>query len=128
MKAKYLGAFVFLVVLAAAILLVVKAARKQPANSEQGPGGKTAATQTLTASPVPAEQVPAGQLPKAFPADLPLEKNARVLENFETKDQATGKVLSTRVYVSAKTLDENWAAYQKYAKDEGWKIISSINQ
>lgn len=63
-----------------------------------------------------------------MPANLPFETGAQILQNFEVTDPATGKTQSTRVYVSKKTIEADYASYQKYLKDNSWTVVSSIDQ
>ena len=72
--------------------------------------------------------VPGAQVPAGLPDNLPWEKGAAILQNFTATDPATGNVQATRVYQSAKTPDDNFTVYQKYLKDNGWTVSSSINQ
>ena len=89
---------------------------------------KVSSTPTSTPTMSQVASVPAAQVPPGMPANLPWEKGATVLQNFTVKDPATGKTQSTRAYVSSKSLDSNFAAYQAYLKKNGWTVVSSIDQ
>lgn len=65
-------------------------------------------------------------LPKGLPENLPLEKNARITQNF-TATAKDGTFQATRGYETAKTLSENLSVYTKYLQDNGWDVSSTIN-
>lgn len=71
--------------------------------------------------------LPTDKLPEILPKDLPMEKDAVILENYqvETKD---GKVQGTRKFLSLKSVKENYAVYQKYLENNKWKILELKNE
>jgi hypothetical protein len=112
------------VVLALVVWLVVASKKAAvPASNSVADKTQTQVPKTPTIVPVAADVVPQG-----LPANLPWENGALITQNFTGKDPVTGKTQSTRIYNSAKTLDANFAQYQKYLQDNGWTINSSINQ
>ena len=127
-KNKSLIWIVGLVILLLVVLILAKVLPKKPSapNSASKP---SASSQAETPPPMPqVSSIPSAQVPQGMPAGLPWEKGAAVLQNFTAKDPATGKTQSTRVYVSAKTLDENLTVYQKYLQANGWIVVSAVNQ
>jgi hypothetical protein len=131
MPKKYL-IILLLVVLVIIILILPKqwATKKLPASQ---PANKTATTteagvKANVPSLVPVTTLAPAQVPKAMPSNLPFEKGAQILQNFEIKDPTTGKTQSTRAYISGKTIDQNFTLYQKYLKDNGWTVTSSLSQ
>lgn len=68
------------------------------------------------------------QVPGGFPANLPWESGAKVLQNFQAKDPSGNTAQSFRAFISDKSLADNFALYQKYLKDNGWTTVSSLDQ
>ncbi len=65
-------------------------------------------------------------IPDIFPKDFPWEKNARILNNYMQPKDTAGQF--TRAFVSQKTAEENFTLFQKYFKDNGWKVLNSYDQ
>jgi hypothetical protein len=59
--------------------------------------------------------------PNLFPADLPSEAGAKVVKNYNTA-ASDGRTLGTRVYVTAKTVDDNYKTFQTYFEKSGWTV------
>ncbi len=72
--------------------------------------------------------VPNNKLPDGFPADIPLEKGAQITQNYTA--QAGGVSQATRVWVTGKTLDQNFQIYQSFFSNSknGWTIQNTVNQ
>lgn len=70
------------------------------------------------------EMVAKNELPKGFPGDIPLEAGAEITLNLNTINPIGGS-LAVREFISAKTVAENYALYQKALKENGWKITSA---
>lgn len=121
------------IVLLVLILLVVIIVVVAGSGSKKQPAVTQTPTTTTKTPPAPAVQtdvkaVAPDSVPSQLPANIPWEPGAQILQNFEAKDPATGKTQSTRVYVSAKTLDANFTIYQKFFSDNGWTVSSTIDQ
>ncbi len=115
---------VLLVIITVAAKVLPK--RQAVPNSASKP---SASSQAQTPPPMPqVAAVPPAKVPPGLPANLPWEKGATILQNFTAKDPVSGKTQSTREYVSAKSLDDNFSVYQKYLKDNGWTVVSGISQ
>ncbi len=67
------------------------------------------------------QDVPTTRLPDKLPADIPQEPGAKVTQNY-TATTNDGRLQSTRVFETAKTLDENVKIYTDYLKKNGWTI------
>lgn len=65
--------------------------------------------------------------PTLFPANLPLEEDAPILEN-SASIASDGRLQSTRVFETERTLEENSAMYQAYFVTDGWIITAYKNQ
>lgn len=127
MTKKTRGPLLILFLLIAAVVAAKFVYKKQPAVQSEQP--KTESRQPSTgSSSVAVSPVPSAEVPQGLPDSIPWESGATILQNFTTKDSATGKTQSTRVYVSSKTLDANFTIYQKYLQDNGWTINTSVNQ
>jgi hypothetical protein len=72
--------------------------------------------------------VSSSQVPSGLPANIPWEQGVQIIQNFTSKDPSTGKTQSTRIYVSGKTLAQNFSIYQKYLSDNGWTLTNSVDQ
>lgn len=116
-----------ILVLLAIIVVAAKVLPKRQAVTNN-PAQPSAAAKAPAPSMPQVVVVPVAQVPPGLPNNLPWEKGAVVLQNFTVKDPVTGKTQSTRVYVSAKTLDNNFTIYQNYLQQNGWTVVSSINQ
>jgi len=90
----------------------------------------TGTSTTPAASPLftQIKNVTSTEVPVAFPADIPWETGVKILQNFQIKNTVTGKTQSTRVYDSAKTVDQNFTIYQSYLKNGGWVVKSALSQ
>lgn len=61
-------------------------------------------------------------VPEGMPQDIPQELNAEVIRNY-TATTPEGAFQATREYISKLTIDENVTLFQKYFKDNGWKVV-----
>jgi hypothetical protein len=70
--------------------------------------------------------VPSGQLPAGLPSNIPLEKGAPVVSNFNAATQ-NGQVQATRSFKSSKTAAQNISLYAGFLANpaNGWKVITS---
>lgn len=86
-------------------------------------------TASTTGPVVQTTQVPDSQLPTGFPSDIPLEAGAQITQNY-TAQASTGLSQATRVWVTAKTLDQEFQVYQTFFGDakNGWTIQNTVNQ
>ncbi len=67
------------------------------------------------------------KLPSAIPVNSLLEKNTLITENDTiTSIDKPGVTQYTRKFISKKSVDENYTIYKKYLKNNGWKILSSL--
>jgi len=62
--------------------------------------------------------------PEFFPKDMPSESGATVVKNYNTTTP-DGRQLGTRVYVTAKTVDENYKIFQTYFEKAGWTVTAA---
>ncbi|MCL5666265.1 MAG: hypothetical protein M1383_00615 [Patescibacteria group bacterium] len=88
-----------------------------PSNSQQN---KDSGQFSSEPSSLSVNNLDNAKLPANMPANLPWEKNAEILQNYEVTNPVTGQRQSTRVYVSKKTLAENLSVYKKYLESNGW--------
>jgi hypothetical protein len=128
-KNKYFIYGVLIVVLI--VILVVLVAHKKTA---QAPGTATSSTSSQASIPLPpvpqltATQSVSGQLPANFPAKLPIETGAQVLQNETILNSITGKHDAQYIYVTTQSISQNLAAYQKYLTANKWKVTSTVDQ
>jgi hypothetical protein len=135
MQKKYL---IILLVVVLLIIIVIILPKSKTVNNNKPAQKQTVATTPEKAaidaigkasapSFAPMTAIPPAQVPQAMPKNLPFETGAKILQNFEIKDPS-GKTQSTRSYVSQKTIDDNYAIYQKYIKDNAWTVVSGLSQ
>jgi hypothetical protein len=67
------------------------------------------------------QDVAVDQLPNKFPADMPQEKGATVTQNYNVTT-TDGRFQATRVFETAKTLDDNYKLYKTYFQTNGWQL------
>lgn len=67
-------------------------------------------------------------LPEGFPADVPLEQDAKVVSNY-TATSPYGEVQSSRTFESVKSIKENFDLYKAFIKDKknGWTYLNEVN-
>lgn len=63
-------------------------------------------------------------LPTLIPADMPIEKDAPILENYAAT-VVDGRLQSTRTYESALDINESYKQYQEYFTAHGWTVKTS---
>ena len=87
------------------------------------------AASTKITSPRPLisrQQVPTGQLPDKFPRNIPIEKGAKIAENYSVN--ADGRYQGTVVFETAKSIDVNVKIYLDYLAANKWTVTSDIKQ
>lgn len=67
------------------------------------------------------------KLPEKFPTNIPLEKDSRVIQNFNTTTP-DGQFQAVRTFETAKSLDENLKLYTDFLKKEGWQIVATVDK
>jgi hypothetical protein len=86
----------------------------------------TATSDFSTSIPESIKQIPPEKLPSFFPLKIPLEKNAKVLQNYS---QIIGnKEQSTRQFISQKSIAENFRIYKDYLQKNSWTIVNTLDQ
>lgn len=75
--------------------------------------------------PYKEKDVPAESLPEGFVQGFPLEQNSVVLNN-SSANTASG-LQSSRMFVSKKSLEENYKIYSEYLTKNKWKVLTSVN-
>ena len=120
---KYYGPIAVLIVLLAIIAVVARTHKFAPAPQQSS--SSSASQPNLAASQT--KVLPQNEIPSGLPADLPLDKAATAVQNFESKTADGGKTQFTRVYLSAQSMDNNFTAYQDYMQKQGWRISETMN-
>ena len=116
---KYL---VGLVMMAAAAVIATMAV-----NYYQKIWGNQSSSSSIESNKKVTEEVKSSDLPKKFPADIPIETGVEIIKNENTVDP-DGTSHAIRTFVSTKTLDENYAIYTAYLNSNGWIIESTVNK
>jgi len=88
----------------------------------------TTKTNTKTAAElkVDRQEVPPATLPENFPTDIPLEKDAKVIQNY-TATTNNGGFQSTREFETKKTLAESYRIYKAYFQQNGWQLSGGVD-
>jgi hypothetical protein len=70
--------------------------------------------------PITINQVDNSKLPDGFPKDIPLEKNAEILQNYNA--DLEGRVQATRSFLSKENIQKNFQFYYNYLNSQknGW--------
>lgn len=75
---------------------------------------------------VEVKPVDKNQLPTRFPSDFPIESGAEIKSNYNAENETS--IQATRLFVSKKTAAENFKLYSDYLKNNGWNIITTLDQ
>ncbi len=112
-----------LVVVVVVLFVVVKSLKHttEPAATGSKQAGSSTVMQVKTT------EVPTTQTPEAFPADIPIEKGAKILQNFNATAE-NGLFQASRVFETAKSPADNFKIYSDYIQNNGWKLVTSVNQ
>lgn len=70
--------------------------------------------------------VDSAELPELFPKDIPIEKDAKITQNYNATSP-DGRFQATRAFETKKTLDENLKIYQDYFKKNKWEVQSTLD-
>lgn len=118
---KILVGLIMVIAIATVVTLIITIAMRQsvqvtdnPANNDPKP--------TLQKT-----EVDPSQKPDKLPANIPLEANAEITQNY-TANNAEGKFQSTREFKTQRTLAENLSTYSQYLKNNGWTITTTVDQ
>lgn len=71
-------------------------------------------------------EVPQDKLPEKFPVDVPVEAGAEISQNYNAA-ATDGSIQATREFVTKKSLADNLVIYEKYLKDNGWKVSAKVD-
>ncbi len=71
--------------------------------------------------------IDATKIPDKIPASFPFEAGALITQNY-TVVTDDGRSQATRVFETKKTLAENYTFYENYFKQNGWTIVSTLDQ
>ncbi len=117
---KMVGAFLAVGLLVVAIAVIgALSGKKQATDKSQGDG--------LVQATTTRKVVEDSKLPDKFPANIPQESGAVILQN-DVQTSINGRFQATRSYETSKTLAENYQIYQTYFQQNGWKITTSTNE
>ncbi|MBL8030206.1 MAG: hypothetical protein JNN11_03085 [Candidatus Doudnabacteria bacterium] len=114
--------------LVALAVLGLWAMKKDSKTQTEQPSQQTAQTNEegpKNVLPFKETDVPAQTLPEGFVVGFPLEANAVVLNN-TSANTAVG-LQSSRMFVSKKSVEENYKIYSDYLTKNKWKVLASVN-
>lgn len=111
--------FKMLVIVAALLCLLYVAYRL---------GGFNKVKPTVTPQPAQVQKtnVDFSKTPEKFPANIPLEANARTTQNFNATTP-DGVFQAVRTFVTGKSLADNLALYTDFLKKDGWTIKGTLD-
>ncbi|MDE2312454.1 MAG: hypothetical protein KGJ93_05225, partial [Patescibacteria group bacterium] len=113
------------VLVAALVVVAVKKSKKATAPANQS----TAQNNTSSAQPqAGSTRMVVADILATLPANLPVENNPKIVDSANLPLTNRNMQESYVSYSTAKTIDQNWAAFQKYFSDNQWKISSSTVQ
>lgn len=116
---KVIGIIILVVVLALALFWF--------ARYKVNRGPLLTATPATTITPVnKVEEVNPSVLPKTFPKDIPIEKDAKIINNY-LATAPDGRTQATRTFASAKSVKDNFTLYKNYLTKNGWKILGRVD-
>lgn len=126
---KFLWLIGLLVILVIALVAVRYSVPKKDMKNTSGDGKSMDGDKMANNNPpgVTTKEVSKEQLPDKIPSNLPIETGAKVTQNY-TSTNSSGDFQSTRVYESKKTIDENKRIYLDYLKNNGWKVVASLEE
>lgn len=129
MKNKVIVLVVVLAVAAGAALLYGNSKKRQVPlpQGEQKQQEEQVGQEEIQPLKVEKTEVPLNQAPVGFPADIPIEAGAKFLQNYNAMAE-NGLFQATRVFETAKTLDANFKLYGDYIANNGWTLLTSLNQ
>jgi hypothetical protein len=111
-------------------LVVVVAALVTSVILEHQRASPSVSTTTSTASSTapPVIYVPANVLPNGLPADLPVEKNPAVMQNYQSNDPTLAMQNSVYEYATQLSPEQVYQNYLNYFETHNWQIIYSFDQ
>ena len=81
---------------------------------------------TITAAPVsdsPQKKEFGQAVPPNFPTDIPIENGAQVQQSYAMDEQAGSEQL-TVVFLSKKSVQENYIVYLAFLRDHQWNVLN----
>ncbi|MHA1868415.1 MAG: hypothetical protein ACTSXD_10270 [Candidatus Heimdallarchaeaceae archaeon] len=119
---------IFLVVLLSALIVFYFFFKKGEISEIRSTKEKTISS-VFSTPPVVVHKINKNTLPDDIPSDIPLEKDALILENkiISLPDQP-GTIQYTRKFISKKTLEENYKIYRNFIDRNDWDLISSVKK
>lgn len=72
-------------------------------------------------------EVPLDRVPQLFPEDIPIEKGAKITQNYNATS-SDGHFQATRAFETKKSLAESFKIYQDYFKKNNWEVRASLDQ
>lgn len=87
------------------------------------PAGQNTSREEAEDFSVVKKEVDASQTPSGFPAEIPIEAGAAIVQNYEA-EISDGRHQATRVFQSSKTVAENYELYLDFMNKDGWEVQS----
>lgn len=112
-KKKFLISIVLVAVLALGVLVLIQKRDVSP----------QPITQTEQAAQEPQKTDFGTNMPTDFPTDIPVEKGTKVEQSYSLN--YAGQKQLTIVFLSAKTVKENYTLYADFLKEKNWNMVNN---
>lgn len=115
-----------LIVLAVVIVILASGIYWAQKKKGQGPISPPSTSQKTTTPTYTTKLLSSTDITKLLPINLPLEKDAQVLQSSQVIDKEGTEQINYQ-FVTQKTLAENFNLYKNYLVNNGWKIQNTLN-
>ncbi|MDQ3018340.1 MAG: hypothetical protein M3Q64_00495 [bacterium] len=113
---------ILIIAIIGAYLSAIRQSRQQSGARNNGENG-----QNETRGLVQKKEVEASQAPEKFPANVPIERDAKITQNYNATTP-DGRFQATRVFETNQTLAANLKLYSDFLKNDGWQILATVDQ
>jgi Tfp pilus assembly protein PilV len=107
-----------IILIALVVVLVIVLGITAYLNKRNNQAASTAQQQTK--AELVKKDISPEQLPDKFPTDIPIEKNAPIVQNFNATNDSLFQ--ATRAFISKESVDKNIALYKQYLEKNGYTI------
>ena len=121
----WMGIAAVVIILVLAWLAFSHSSKPQSGNPAQNPKATSTQPSAIVPLKVTRTDVPPAQAPTGFPTDIPIEKNAQIIQNYNAT--ANGLIQATRTFITKQTLADNFTLYSNYLKNSGRTVTNSLD-
>jgi hypothetical protein len=121
--------FIIIIIVALFIAAVFLVWVEKHGSTKVSPASKNQnATSTPDAERFTKKDLGIGNLPPGITADMIMDKTPEVMQSESVIDNQTSVAQSSYIYVTKKSIKDNFAAFQKYISDKKWKVVTTVDQ